>query len=52
MSNFYKIDKEALLQLIEAAQNGLIKEVYDIEVNEDGYCEVSTDNGYYMITEK
>lgn len=52
MSYSYKIDKTALLDLITDLQSGRVKDIYDIEITEDGYCEVTTDNGYYLITEE
>ena len=48
----YKIDKEALLELINDLQSGRVREVYDIEVDDNGYCEVITDKAYYLITEQ
>jgi hypothetical protein len=52
MSYSYKIDKEALMDLLEDIKNGYVKEIYDIEITEDGYCEVITDKAYYLITEQ
>lgn len=51
MSYNYKIDKEALMDLLEDIKNGYVKEIYNIEITEEGYCEIETDKSYYMITE-
>lgn len=52
MSYNYKIDKEALLRLLNDVKDGLVKNIYDIEITTDGYCEVITDAFCYLITEE
>lgn len=51
MSYNYKIDKEALMQLLEDLQNGVVKEIYNIHLTTDGYCEITTDKYSTIITE-